>query len=45
MSRSEGEGKDGNAILAGAERDPGCLMYWVDAEGSWGEGRGMVSIA
>ena len=25
MSRSDGEGKDGNARLAGAEKEPGCL--------------------
>ena len=25
MSRSDGEGKDGKAILAGAENEPGCL--------------------
>jgi hypothetical protein len=25
MSRSDGEGKDGKAIFAGAEKEPGCL--------------------
>lgn len=34
MSISDGEGKEGKAMLAGAETDPGCLMYGIDAGGS-----------